>query len=141
MCTITVVLCYSNPSIRHPDKYVTRARYDTSTSNLGAHVAACAGTRAEDQKDIKAFAQGSTYQKELLRVYVGLWAASSYRPFSIVEDPYFVRIVQMFHPDAAQGLPSDTTISRDVKEYYTIGKENVKQYLKVRYYLRVVYHH
>jgi hypothetical protein len=68
-----------------------------------------------------------------LRVFAALWTASSYRPFKIIEDRYFVRIIEMFNPEAAKSLPSDTTVSRDVREFYDIGKENVKEYLKVHF--------
>ena len=36
----------------------------------------------------------------------------------------------MFNPTAQ--LPSDTTVSRDVKDFLKIGQENLKQYLRVR---------
>jgi hypothetical protein len=96
----------------------------------------CNSKLPKDQKTIDAFAQGSTYSKERLHAFVALWSASSYRPFTIAEDPYFVRIVGMFNPEAVKALPSDTTVSRSVMEFYAIGKENVKQYLKVRSTLR-----
>ena len=80
------------------------------------------------QSTVEQFAHGSTYQKELLRVYMGLWTATSYRPFAIVKDPYFIKIVQMFNPKAE--LPSATTISRDVKEFHKIGQANLKTFIK-----------
>lgn len=105
-------------------------RHDNSTSNLHNHVKSCNALRPADQGTVTAFAQGSTYSKETLRVYVALWVATSYRPFAIVDDPYFKRIITMFNPTAQ--LPSDTTVSRDVKDFLKIGQENLKQYLRVR---------
>lgn len=128
---LTLLLCndtdvsYSNLFSRP----VVRVRHDTSTSNLKNHADLCVGSRAvaPGQSTVEQFARGSTYQKELLRVYIGLWTATSYRPFTIVKDPYFIKIVQMFNPKAE--IPSDTTISRDVKEFHKIGKVNLKAFI------------
>ena len=115
--------------LRHSDIFVTRVRHDTSTSNLVNHANRCDGTLDANQGSVEQFAHGSTYSKELLRVYVDLWTATSYRPFVIVDDPYFIKIIQMFNPKAE--LPSDSTISRDVKEFLQIGQDNLKAFIKV----------
>ena len=105
-------------------------RHDTSTSNLKNHADLCSGSRAltPGQGTVEQFARGSTYSKELLRVYVGLWMATSYRPFTIVKDPYFIKIIEMFNPKA--DLPSDTTISRDIKDFFEIGQANLKAFIE-----------
>jgi hypothetical protein len=108
-----------------------RARTDTSTSNLKNHASNCLPAHAVEagQSSIEQFAHGSTYQKNLLRVYIDLWIATSYRPFLIVEDQYFVKIIAMLNPLA--DLPSPPTISRDIKEFLAIGQENLKAFVKV----------
>ena len=64
---------------------------------------------------------------------MALWAVTSYRPFAIVKDPYFTKIISMFNP--AADLPSDSTISRDIKDFLSIGQENLQAYFKVCYEL------
>jgi hypothetical protein len=108
-----------------------RARHDTSTSNLVNHVDSCEGARPAQQATVAAFAHGSTYSKERLRVLCALWTSAHYRPFNIVNDGHFRDIIGLFNPAAAQDLPSTNTISRDVKEFYRLGKENLKEFLSV----------
>jgi hypothetical protein len=103
-----------------------------STSNLNAHIATCEGQRPSEQKSIQPFAHGSTYSKEKLRVFCALWAATAYRPFAIVKDDLFRDIIDMFNPAAVKDIPSEMTVARDVREFFDIGKENVKTLLTVR---------
>ena len=114
----------------HPEISVVRARHDVSTSNLNQHEKKCNGVREANQTSVTSFTHGSTYSKELLHVYVALWTATSYRPFTIAEDPYFVKIVKMFNPNAV--LPSDTTVSKDIREFFQIGRKNLKTFIAVR---------
>ena len=124
------------PTCRDPDVSIVRARHDVSTSNLLNHVKSCEGRRDPGQGTISNFAYGSTYSKELLRTYVALWSATSYRPFTIVEDPYFVKIISMFNPNAS--LPSDSTVSNDVRDFFQIGRKNLKAYIAVSTYISTV---
>jgi hypothetical protein len=112
-----------------------RARHDTSTSNLVNHVDSCEGMRPAHQGTVAPFAHGSTYSKEKLRVLCALWTSAHYRPFNIVNDSHFRDIIKLFNPAAAESLPSVNTISRDVKEFYKLGKVNVKEFLLVRLFI------
>lgn len=107
-----------------------RACYDNSTSNLTNHVRMCNAGRPKDQGTIVHFAHGSTYTPERLRVLLDLWVATSSRPYSLVNDAGFQQILRMFHQNVA--IPSESTISRDVKEIYSICRENLAAFIEVR---------
>jgi hypothetical protein len=123
--------------LSNPSCAILRARHDVATSNLVNHAKICDGssTREQDQGTVAAFAYGSSYSAELLRVNLALWCATSYRPFLIVEDTYFQKTISLFNNQAK--IPSDSTISRDVKDFYKIGKENLKAFIAVSSLLRI----
>jgi hypothetical protein len=100
-------------------------------SNLKNHASDCLPAHAVEagQSSIEQFAGRSTYQKDLLCVYIDLWIATSYRPFLIMEDQYFIKIIAMLNPLA--DLPSPPTISHDIKEFLVIDQENLKAFVKV----------
>ena len=123
--THTYSLC-SNPS-----SIVRRACWDTTTSNLNNHILGC--NRAV-QKRVEGASQGSqiagsTYTPERLRALIDIWLASSLRPFAIVDDAGFQEILRMFDPHIL--IPSQPTISRDVREMYVIARENLASFLEV----------
>lgn len=63
-------------------------------------------------------------------MYLDLWVVCSHRPFVIVKDDYLVKILQMLNSRVV--IPSDTTVSRDVKEIFALCQGNVKEFLLVR---------
>lgn len=85
--------------------------------------------RPENQASILPFAQGSTYSPELLRLYEVFWVVSASRPFSIVNDEWFIRILEMFNPQVERW--SGMTIGRDVREFFKIGQKNLAALIAV----------
>lgn len=45
-----------------------------------------------------------------------------------------MKIVAMLNPKAARSLPSDNTVSRDIKSIFALGRQNVKVFLQVRFH-------
>jgi hypothetical protein len=117
---------------RHPLIFCIRGRTDTSTTNLLRHVQSCEGNKAPDDQEITTFAHGSTYSAGEFRYLITLWVTQCHRPFKIIEDPPLQKIFRMLY--AKVDIPSDTTISRDVKEAHAISKKNVIRVLKVRFH-------
>ncbi len=113
---------------RHQDQYITRARTDSSTSNLTDHVEICDPQRAHDQSSIAEYASGSSYNKAKFRFLTTAWVATCYRPFAIVDDPPLQAMFKMLY--AKVDIPSSKTVSRDVKEAFTISKADVAAYLQ-----------
>ncbi|KAJ7599139.1 hypothetical protein C8J56DRAFT_722679, partial [Mycena floridula] len=58
---------------------------------------------------------------------LALWVSTRKRPFAIVSDPEYLEIVTMLQ--SRTDTPSPTTVSRDVKEIYSITKESVAKEL------------
>lgn len=117
-------VCKTNPTIDP----VTRVRHDRSTSNLNRHVERCSSRLAPAGQRINEFAHGSTYSKAELRYLITLWVSSCHRPFAIINDPPLQRILKMLF--AKVDIPSPSTVSRDVKEAFTIAKKNVGSILQ-----------
>ncbi len=107
---------------------MTRARTDSSTSNLNGHVDVCDPIPDDDQSSITQFAHGSTYNKAKFRFLTTAWVTTCFRPFAIVEDPPLQAMLTMLY--ARVDIPSSTTVSRDVKETFVISKEAVAAYLR-----------
>jgi hypothetical protein len=122
---------------RNLEVTIIRVCHNISTSNFHSHINSCNRKQGSNQATVIAFAQGSTYQKDLLHVYTALWAATSYHPFAIVKDDYFIKIVAMFNPKAK--LPSESTVTCDIQNFFKLGQENLKAYFQVR--LNCILHH
>ncbi|THU83147.1 hypothetical protein K435DRAFT_871594 [Dendrothele bispora CBS 962.96] len=76
----------------------TRARYDTSTSNLSNHKQKCARTRDAAQTQITTFAQGGYYDKGEFRYEAALWISNSNRPFLAIEDKNLNNMFRILNP-------------------------------------------
>lgn len=113
---------------------LNRACYDMTTSNLHSHVVMCNAVAAHDDVFVAIAANlpGSTYSPERLRALIDIWLASSSRPFALVNDAGFQDILHMF--DRHVSIPSDHTISRDIREMYFIVWENLARFLEVCYF-------
>ena len=114
---------------RNPSQSCTRTRTDTGTTNLLRHVEACTRKKAPDDQTIEKFAQGSTYTPGAFRFLITRWVTECHRPFKIVEDPPFQDMIRMLYSRAE--IPSDTTVSRDVREVYKISQPQVAKILQV----------
>ncbi|GJE85026.1 hAT transposon family protein [Phanerochaete sordida] len=119
-------ICKTSPST----KPLTRARWDDSTSNLVRHVNACnkSSKPPPGQKAIDDFAQGTTYNPAKFRVKLNIWIARRHRPYNIVQDPEFLELLRMLN--AKVEVPHPTTISRDIREIFTITREAVGKMLQ-----------
>lgn len=109
---------------------VTHARHDDSTSNLGRHCKYCTAVpnaQAAGQLTMPMFAAGSTYSDIKLRYLIVKWCACNNRPMVIVKDEAYVEQLRMFNQGAV--IPSDTTVSRDIKRVFDIVKAHVKDYI------------
>lgn len=118
-------------SSRCTNHVVRRACYDNSTSNLWDHVKNMHREREVDQGMLVQSAHGSTYTAERLRLYEVFWCASAARPFAIITDEWFIKILEMFNP--AVHTWSDVTIGRDVCEIHGIGQKNISKVIAVSF--------
>lgn len=131
----------------------------SSTSNLRRHVASCWGAEALREADkagsataarphVKTWGQNGTITDILTRLADGketystkpftaletrvesaLWVCESGRPYNIIEDPGFRRLVKTGRPDYP--LTSAKTLARDVLRVYEYGKTCIIECLKV----------
>ena len=121
--------CPNVLNLSNPSQSCTRARTDTGMTNLLRHVEACTGKKAPDDQTIEKFAQGSTYTPGTFRFLVTRWVTECHRPFKIVEDPPLQEMLRMLYSRVE--IPSDTTVSRDVREVYKISQSQVAKILQV----------
>ena len=109
---------------------VMRARHNDSTSNLKRHVDTCDGKIVYDEASITSFTHGSTYNKGFFQLLLVLWVARRARPFVIIQDPEFQRILRMLYGRVE--IPSVNTLSSRLKETHAIAQLHVIEILKVR---------
>jgi hypothetical protein len=79
---------------------------------------------------MNTFASGSTYKCEKLRTLLVCWVTMRRRPMSIVRDPKLLDIVNMLNPLAV--LPSQNTITNNIKIIFSMTKAKLRDSLKVR---------
>lgn len=85
-------------------------------------------------KGINDFAHGSTYSKARMRYLCALWVVRRHRPYAIVDDPELLEIFRMLYSRVE--VPHSTTLSRDVKEIFSIAQKNVARELQVSHSCR-----
>ncbi|KAF9033951.1 hypothetical protein BDZ89DRAFT_897061, partial [Hymenopellis radicata] len=96
----------------------------STTTNLRRHETLCNQKEVDNtQTSLAPFAQGSTYTPGKLRMLMAKHVAVNHRPFSLYTDSPLAEMIHMFRPDAV--IPSDKTLSRDVKEIHALSKVNV----------------
>jgi hypothetical protein len=117
----------------HPSVKVSRARHDESTSNLVRHADSCDPSDSAASRALASFAHGSTYSAPKLRMKLALWIVRRHRPFSIVADPELIEILTDLNNKVI--VPSPTTLSRDVREFFVISRLKVGSILQVRFSL------
>ncbi|THU82352.1 hypothetical protein K435DRAFT_691672 [Dendrothele bispora CBS 962.96] len=109
------VVKYGYQCKQHPNDsayLVTRARYDTTTSNLVSHRSSCEKKIAPPEQSITNYVNGGYYNRGELRLKLSLWVARRNRPYRIVADPEFVDVIHIANKGVK--LPSPSTTSRDV---------------------------
>jgi hypothetical protein len=79
---------------------------------------------------MEAFASGTKYNKATHRLKLALWVARRHRPFAIVQDPELLEIFRDLNSRVE--TPSESTVSRDVKEIFALSRANVAKILQVR---------
>ena len=77
------------------------------------HVRTCEPPDTPETQTLTAFAAGASYSKAKLRFLLALWCACRHRPFSIVEDPEFRKVIRMLYARAE--VPSRIAVSRDIQ--------------------------
>ena len=97
---------------------------------MNTHVKSCEPTLAEGDQSIAAYAHGSSYSEEMFRYGITVWVTKCHRPFAIVEDEPLQHLFRMLYDRVK--IPSDTTVSRDVREVFQIAKKAVKAYLSAQ---------
>ena len=97
----------------HPSIYLDHIAHEDSTSNLLRHVRTCEPPETPESETLAVFASGATYSKAKYRYLLALWCARRHRPFSIVEDPEFCRIVHMLYMHAE--TPSCISVLCDIQ--------------------------
>jgi hypothetical protein len=76
-----------------------------------------------------SFAYGSTYSAPKFRIKLALWAVQCHRPFAIIADPEFIEILTDLNNKII--VPSPSTLSRDVKEIFSMSRLKVASILQV----------
>ena len=119
--------------VSHPSIYLNRIVHEDSTSNLLRHVRMCEPPDTPESETLAAYASGgpgATYSKAKFRYLLALWCARRHRPFSIVEDPEFRRIVCMLYTRAE--TPSRISVSRDIQHLLAHARTQLIVQLAVR---------
>lgn len=121
---------------------VTQNRNYATSSNLIRHVKACIGH--DDDNDVEM--EVAPYSHACLWYHLGKWMCVSNRPYALVDNPGFGKpsssfcLIRADHPSVKVMLtanpqvvlPSQTTISRDVKRNLSIATEHMVEFLDVR---------
>ena len=121
-------------SYSHPSITISRARHDESTSNLTHHIQNCAPTNSTQTHVLAVYASGSKYTKASHRMKLALWVSSHHHPFSIVEDTELLNIFMDLNPNCETS--SRHTLSRDVKEIFSLSRREVGTMLQVSLFHR-----
>lgn len=103
--------------------YVTRARHDNSTGNLGRHIDGCKPGTATRESAISSFAHGSTYSEAKFRFLIARWMYESHRPFAIIDDLPFQEMLRMLF--AKVWIPSAMTTSCNIRDIFKVAKQHV----------------
>jgi hypothetical protein len=85
---------------------------------------------SEEARTMQRFSQGSKYTPAKHRMKLALWVARRNRPFVIVEDPELLDIFLDLNSQCV--TPSQSTVSRDIKEIFNISQKKVAAILQVR---------
>ncbi|SJK96756.1 uncharacterized protein ARMOST_00001 [Armillaria ostoyae] len=123
-----VFLCKRDPTIK-----VHRAFHDNGTANMNRHVRSCTTTDCDNDDDevklvqssLVPFIQGSTYTYGRLRAKQVMLCRRHHMPFAFTEYEEYQGILRMFNKDVR--IPSVDTLSRDVKDVYTLVKKRVAE--------------
>ncbi|KIJ32029.1 hypothetical protein M422DRAFT_783654 [Sphaerobolus stellatus SS14] len=110
----------------------TCVQWDDSTSILHTHVMNCIHDKQKAKPETKTmidYVSEHQYSDAQFQFLFRLWVSHHYQPFSIVSDSEFIEIVQMLY--AAVKVPSQRTVTHDVKEIFTMTREKVKAYFFV----------
>ena len=127
---LQVTECHTNITFySHPSITISRARHDESTSNLTRHVRNCAPNDSTQTRALAVYASGSKYTKASHHMKLALWVSNRHRLFSIVEDPELLEIFTDLNPNCS--TPKHHTLSRDVKEIFSLSKIEVGTKLQV----------
>jgi hypothetical protein len=118
---------------RSPSISLVRDRYEDSTANLNRHVKQCNPDETPSSQQMTAFTNGTTYAPARFRYLLAMWCARRHRPFNIVKDDELIEIFRMLYDRV--DVPHPITVSRDVKEIFSLCKENVANYLQVILFL------
>ncbi|QRW11530.1 DNA polymerase [Ceratobasidium sp. AG-Ba] len=107
---------------------VTRQVGVGDTSGLLSHKRRCAAERARMSTLTQhGFSDTTELTEDSVRQMVAQWVCENRRPFSIVTNRWFRRIV---HPNARKHLPHRNTIPQDIKALYRATQEDLTQMLK-----------
>ncbi|KAG8778498.1 hypothetical protein FRC12_024947 [Ceratobasidium sp. 428] len=112
---------------KHCGEKVKRRIGYTTTSQLKYHVQNCKGKPTVVLEDYGIFGGSQTPSAYDVRETVALWCAESARPFIIVQDPQFRRLMPR---TVRKLLPSRVTVSNDVKKIYKAVQKDIKIMLK-----------
>ena len=115
--------------LRNPSVVVTRVPHDESTSHLVRHSDKCTPGATTATASIATFAHGSTYSYSKFRMKLALWVARHHWPFAIVEDKELINIFMDLNNKVE--VPSQKTVSHDVKEIFNISCTKVAELLQV----------
>jgi hypothetical protein len=120
----------------HPSIKVSRARHDESTSNLVRHADGCDPSDSAASRIMASFSHGSTYSAPKFRMKLALWTVRRHRPFAIVADPEFLEILTDLNNKVT--VPSPNTLSRDVREIFSMSRLKVASILQVCVFLYIL---
>ncbi|KIJ28003.1 hypothetical protein M422DRAFT_270772 [Sphaerobolus stellatus SS14] len=117
---------------RNPNSISKSVQWDDSTSILHTHVMNCIHGKQKAKPEPQTmidYVSEHQYSDAQFQFLFGLWVSHHHQSFSIVSDSEFIEIVQMLY--AAVKVPSQQTVTHDVKKIFTMTREKVKAYLFV----------
>ena len=82
------------------------------------------------QQLMNTFASGSTYKHEKVQTLLLHWVTTHRPPMPIIGNPELLDIVHMLNPLAV--LPSQNTVTKDIKTIFLMTKAKLRVSLKVR---------
>jgi hypothetical protein len=115
--------------LRNPSVVVTRVRHDESTSNLVCHADKCTPSATTATASIATFAHGSTYSYPRFQMKLVLWVVWCHWLFSLVKDEELINIFMDLNNKVE--VPSQKTVSHDVKDIFNISHTKVTELLQV----------
>ncbi|KAF7341582.1 putative AC transposase [Mycena sanguinolenta] len=130
-CIRVILTCkFNNPS-HQPFERLREARGSFNTTNMASSTKTC--VKKDPSRAVVTLISPSgnvPYSEAMHRTLIALRCASSKRAFNQVEDPWYLKEVEMLRPGTK--VPSADTVANDVQRLYQLLSVKVKDYFANR---------